>query len=364
MSLVYGDLRHQEPKPRLYIGHHDDSKSDPGRQSHDGEGNNPHTLKGGGKTVMLNIHLSRAPTRWQALRRVLPIGLLATCSAFAQTQSGAPMPEALKNIKPTASVCLREAAVSPKARAFAKMDEAARPDLSCAIAPAELSRLLKRPDTVLIDVRNATDYAAFHIEGVLNTTVSELHIKRFLRGKTVVLIGSGKAERELYTACTRLKTHGFRQVKVLHGGMPSWLSFGQAVLGRVPNAAQLARLTPSELWIESRFDANLLLVARSQEEIQRQLSSSMLIPDESPAAVQAAIERRRKQPKKAPLAAVVLVTAAGSDNETVQRLRQAIQPIPLLVYTNTADAYAHQLAQQKAVWAAQARGPKQPACGL
>jgi rhodanese-related sulfurtransferase len=322
--------------------------------------------------MVLNIQPSRvlthdgfpAPTCWQALRRVLPIGLLATCSAFAQTQPGIPMPEALKNIKPAAGVCLREAAVSPKARVFAKADEAARPDLSCAIVPAELSRLLKRPDTVLIDVRNATDYAAFHIEGVLNTTVSELHIKRFLRGKTVVLIGSGKAERELYTACTRLKTHGFRQVKVLHGGMPSWLSFGQAVLGRVPNAAQLARLTPSELWIESRFDANLLLVARSQEEIQRQLSSSMLIPDESPAAVQAAIERRRKQPKKAPLAAVVLVTAAGSDNETVQRLRQAIQPIPLLVYTNTADAYAHQLAQQKAVWAAQARGPKQPACGL
>lgn len=294
---------------------------------------------------------------------MLSTGLLATGSALAQTQPGASLPEALKGIKPAVGVCRRNDAALSKTAARPKAD-VARPNLSCALTPAELSGLLKRPGTVLIDVRNATDYAAFHIDGTLNATVSELRTKRFLRGKTVVLIGDGKAEREVYAACARLMAHGFKQVKVVRGGLPSWLSSGLAVLGRAPHAAQLARLAPAELWTESRFEANLVLVPRSRETIQRHLPSAVPIPDESPAAIRAAVERRREKSKDTSLAAVVLVTAAGADNEHLLRLRQAIQPVPLLAYTDTVDAYARYLMQQDAIWAAQARGPKQPGCRL
>jgi rhodanese-related sulfurtransferase len=301
--------------------------------------------------------------RWRVLRRTLPLGLLIACGALAQTQPGAPLPEALQGIKPAAGMCRRDDAAPPKARTRAKAG-VIRPDLSCALAPAEVSGLLKRPGAVLIDIRPPPEYAAFHIDGALNATVSEVHTKRFLRGKTIVLIGDGKAEREAYAACARLKTHGFAQVKVVRGGMPAWLSSGQRVLGRAPNAAQLARLAPAELWAESRFDANLVLVPRRREDMQRQLSSAVPIEEESPAAIRAAIERRRGKPGNAPLAAVVLVTAAGSDNEALLRLRQAIQPVPLLAYTDTAAAYARYLAQREAIWTAQARGPKQPGCSL
>ena len=77
------------------------------------------------------------------------------------------------------------------------------------------------------------------------------------------------------------------------------------------------------------------------------------------ATLQTAIKQRGKKP----LAAVVLVTSAAGGTSSLADLRQAIQPIPLLAYTGTAEAYTRQLAQQNAVWAAQARGPKKPRCG-
>ena len=137
-----------------------------------------------------------------------------------------------------------------------------------------------------------------------------------------------------------------------------------ALLGQPPDVENFARLAASELWTESQFDANLVLVTRNQEEMQRHLPYAMLIRDESEAAVMAMLERRRKALKNAPLAAVVLVTAPGTSVDTLKRLRQAIQPIPLLVYTDTLQAYTQQVAQQKAIWVAQMRGPKKVPCGL
>lgn len=294
------------------------------------------------------------------LRGIRCLGLaLASGAALAQTPPDTALPKALKDIRPAAGMCVREDAAPPQAEVKANV---VKPDLSCAITPADLSRRITAPDTVLADVRTAAEYAAFHIENALNATASELAFKRFLHGKTVVLVGDGKAEQELYAACARLKSQGIKQARVLRGGLPAWLSSGQAVLGRAPDAAQLARLTPVELLAESRFNANLILVPRNRDDIRRWLPSSVLIAQESPAAIQEAVNARRKKLNNAPLASVVLV-AADADNETIRRLIQAIGPIPLLAYSDTTDAFARQIAQQEAIGLAQAHGPKKPGCG-
>jgi rhodanese-related sulfurtransferase len=210
---------------------------------------------------------------------------------------------------------------------------------------------------VLVDTRSATDFTGFHIDGAMNISPSELRSKTFLIKKSVVLMGNGKAEREQYIDCKRLKSNGFKQVKVLHGGMPSWLASGQAVLGLAPNIAQLTRMTPSELWIESQFESNLVLVTSSQKVLQSQLKNSVLLSDENPKTIQKAIENYRKHSKSEVLAAVVLVSDKGQDFQT---LIQTIKTVPLLVYYETAEAFAQYVAQQNAVWMAQARGPKQP----
>ena len=332
--------------------------------------------------------------------RLLMLGFLAFFNVLAQTPSATSLPPAFKNLQPAASECKRQDAAPQTEPKPTKVDTV-RPDLSCAIAPTELSVLLKRPDTVLADIRPAADYAAYHINGAMNLTAPALRSKRFLKTKTVVLIGDGLVERELYADCARLKASGFKQTKVLRGGLPVWLSSGQAVLGRPPDTTKTALLGPVELWAEARFDANLMLVAANRKDLLHELPSATTIPDVNLAAVQTAIKQRGKKP----LAAVVLVASAAdgqanlisvengvqglpcenpqtparqalhsncrqtpasdsiAQSASLANLRQTLSPIPLLAYTGTAEAYTRQLAQQNAIWTALARGPKKPRCG-
>ncbi|MDD5412016.1 MAG: rhodanese-like domain-containing protein, partial [Methylobacter sp.] len=148
-----------------------------------------------------------------------------------------------------------------------------------------------------MDTRSAVDFAEFHIEGAMNISTTELRSKPFLRNKSVVLIGNGKAEREQYIECRRLKSTGFRQVNVLRGGMPVWLASGRSVLGQPHNLTELTTLAPSELWTESRFEANLILVTASQKTLQKQIAGALLIPDERPKTVQAMVKQRSRHSK-------------------------------------------------------------------
>lgn len=268
--------------------------------------------------------------------------------------------EVLKHIKPAGGSCTQQEANQPKLSKVVDVVEI-KPDLSCAITPLELLHQLQSPSTVLIDTRSAAEFANYHIDGAMNINATDLRSKAFLREKSVVLIGNGKAEREHYIVCKRLKLDGFKQVRVLQGGLPTWLASGQVVLGPVPNTAQLMKLTPSELWIENRFEANLILVAADQEVLQKQLAGSLLIPDEKSKTIQLAIKQRSKSSKYGSPIAVVVITAKDFDFQSVS---EAIKPVPLLIYSETADAFANQLKQQKSVWEAQTRGPKQPSgCG-
>lgn len=295
------------------------------------------------------------------LARSLSLALLLSGTAGAERLPGTELPEALKGIKPAAGVCAPlDPAPSPSTPPKKPAKPAAPPDLSCALPAAELAQHRADPETLLVDIRPPLDYNAFHIEGAVNASASELSVQRAWRDKAVVLIGTGKAERELYAACARLKAKGWARVKVLRGGLPTWLASGGAVLGRTPELAGLADLSPTELWVESQFKANLVLATPARDELRRQLVTSAILPEASSAALKAALGQR--QSRKTPLAAVVLVAEAAP--ATLAPLRQAIQPVPLLTYTGTAEAYARQAEQREAVWAAQARGPRQPAgCG-
>jgi rhodanese-related sulfurtransferase len=229
--------------------------------------------------------------------------------------------------------------------------------LSCAIAPIELAHQLQSPGTVLIDTRSAAEFANFHIDGAMNISATELRNKAFLHEKSIVLIGNGKAEREQYIDCKRLKSNGFKQLKVLRGGLPNWLASEQGILGQAHNPAQLTKLTPSELWIESQFEANLILVTADQAMLQKQIVGSMLMPDEKPKTIQSAIKQRSNRSQSGSLAAVVVIATKNFD---FQGVSHAIKPVPLLVYTEKVDAFTDQVRQQNAVWATQLRGPKQP----
>lgn len=299
---------------------------------------------------------------WQQL--VIAAGLAALqCGSLvsAQVASGNKLPEALKDVKPADGVCRRDS-FSPAEDGKPAVAEVA-PDFACAITAAELLPILASPNTALIDLRLGAEHQAFHIAGAMSLNTADLHSKPYWQRKTTVLIGNGKGERELYSECARLKRSGYSAVKVLRGGMASWLANNQSVSGQAPRASQLARLTASELWIESQSPANLVVLGAEMKALQNELPYSTVLPQTTGPAIKSVLERRRKELKDAPLAAVVLAVDLGMSNDDIQRLQQSLGPLPLLVYTDTREALQRHVSMQKAIWAAQARGPKQPACG-
>lgn len=279
-----------------------------------------------------------------------------TVSAHAGVVSGTTMPEALQGINPVSSVCLRSDVAAAPAHPGGTAS-LSRVEASCAATPAQVAALRADASTVLVDVRAKPGGLP---EGVttLPMPLSAVRTKLFLREKTVVLIGDGKMERELYEACSTLRGQGFVRVRVLHGGVPNW---PEVHGGGVPPGLEL---TPVELWAESQFDANLVLFSGRQAELRAQMPSGVDLPALTPEAVKAAIKRWRQDHKAPFLSSLVLVLGTGADPADVQRMRAAVQPVPVLVYSGSEATYLQQLSQQKTLWAAQARGPRKPACGL
>lgn len=287
--------------------------------------------------------------------------LLLSGAVGAEMTDGNTLPQALKDIKPATGKCMRDDVVLQPGTAATV---ASAPDLKCAATVAEVAELMGKPETSVADLRLATEFHAFHIASATNLTSAELHGKPYWREKTLILVGDGKAEAELYRECGRLKQTGYRQVRVLQGGMPSWLSQGQPVIGRAPAATQLVRLSAAELWAESQNGLGRVLLDPAQAEMRADLPAAQVLSQTSAATVQAAVLPGKGKRKAAPLASVTLVAEPTLTDDRIRQLQQAVAPLPLLVYAGTRDAYVRAMASQKAIWRAQERGPKRPGCGL
>lgn len=286
---------------------------------------------------------------------------LSSSGVLAQLTSGDKLPPAIQDIKRASGTCRREDMVG--ANSSPTNAGGIQADLGCALPVTEIQGLLAQPNSLLVDLRPAMDFQAFHAERAVNLGTNELHSKPYWRNKTLVLVGHGKAEGELYRECAQLKQLGYQQVKVLRGGMPMWLAHHQPVLGSPPSPSQLVRLTAAELWLESQNGHNMLLLDKESESLQRELSGGQVVPKLSPDAIQAALVRYRGNRKAPALAAVVLVTHGVSD-EQVGQWQQAVMPVPVLVFSGTKESFVREIGAQKAIWAAHARGPKQPRCGV
>lgn len=93
------------------------------------------------------------------------------------------------------------------------------------------SWLRNAPDSrLVIDVRNSEDFEVAHIAGAEHFDLPELSDKRnaeyFARKKTIVVYGHDAGSARATAAAKRLLTLGYRDVRVLQGGLESWRSRG------------------------------------------------------------------------------------------------------------------------------------------
>ncbi len=304
--------------------------------------------------------------RSKKLSRLLCAFLLLTIAfankAYSELTSGDKLPDALKNIKSAGGACLRDDMSSLLDASAGRFPVS--PDLGCAISASEIRTQISDPNWLLIDMRSAAEHEAFHIQNSLSLDLAALQSKPYWRGKSLVLIGGGKLDQELYVSCVRLRKLGYKQVRVLSGGMVLWLAQNQAVVGNPASPQQLARLSDAEFWQENLGANTLIALSKERSALQADLPLSVALAQTSGETLRAAVERRRKAARIPKLMSVVLVADSAITDEQIRNLQQAILPETLLVYTGDRETYRRQVAIQKAVWEAQTRGPKQPRCGL
>lgn len=257
--------------------------------------------------------------------------------------------EALKNSRQQKKNCQTSQKQSNKSSAMPVFSA----DMSCALKAVDVSRRLHDNELTLADNRQPADFNQNHIPGAIRLPAGELVSKTYLQNKPVILIGNGKAEGELYRQCQQLKRRGFKQVNVLWGGMPAWLTAGHPVEGQPDRADSSISLTAGEFWLESQFRANLVIVVKAQTALIKYLPNAHVIADGKPSTIKTALQRYGT---KSP-ASVVLAVPANTD---VEAIRQMLKPVPLLIYTEGVDAFSRQVHEQQVLWEAYTRGPKQP----
>ncbi|MBD9395264.1 rhodanese-like domain-containing protein [Acidovorax sp. ACV01] len=276
------------------------------------------------------------------------------------SRPGDQIPDALKEISPVSEVCRRDAP---------KQGEKPVPssgtyevDLQCSITADALASMKIAGDSLVVDRRDASDFRSFHIEGAMSLGITDLVAKPYWRSKKVVLIGNGRAEAELYRECARLKSVGYRSVHVLRGGMPSWLNKNLPVVGYASEGVDLIEISAAELLIEAQNSYNIVLIDKSAIKERIDIGATYEIPNASVGAVKEFMEKYRKANPRSLTASVVLVSSIA--NEEIAHLRGLLSPNPLLVYKGSWEGVVSQQNANKAMWAAYARGPKVPGCGL
>lgn len=273
--------------------------------------------------------------------------------------------ESIKDIKPASGMCEVDIkAMDGAGYSYLNHSEIIEPDLSCAIDASQLATMIQNnQNLVLVDTRKASDFPKFNIAGAINTSVSDIKNKEHLKVKSIVLIGDGKAEREMYLSCAELKGMAFNDVRVLRGGMLSWVSNDYPIAGKA-QADQLGLLSSLELWSESQFDENLIVIEGGQDQFRQELNTHYSVDNFSSSSLKKIIEKRSKQSKGRHFSSVIVVTDVSFSDDVLSQLRRDMFPIPVLIHSGTLDNYKQQLKQQKAVSAARDRGPKTPGCHL
>lgn len=96
------------------------------------------------------------------------------------------------------------------------------------ITPQAATLLMNRENALVLDVRDAAEWATGHIPEARHIVLDQLdkHLSEIEKYKSRPLIVSCQSGVRSNTACGKLKKHGFAQVYNLAGGVAAWREAG------------------------------------------------------------------------------------------------------------------------------------------
>ncbi len=100
-----------------------------------------------------------------------------------------------------------------------------------AVNPGEATLLINREDAIVVDVREADEFAGGHLPDARNIPVSKLaerigEIEKFKDKPVIVCCATGMRSNK---ACAELKKQGFSRVNNLAGGVDAWVGAGYPI---------------------------------------------------------------------------------------------------------------------------------------
>jgi rhodanese-related sulfurtransferase len=127
------------------------------------------------------------------------------------------------------------------------------------ISATELAILSKQNAAIIVDVRSPQEFAAFKIPGSINVPLPLLGKFPFPAGKVAVISGSGLNDGQLLSSLTKEK------IKILRGGIRSWILSGQSIAGQLSKTRHQSGLVGFEQLARIEYQMMpMLLVAEQQ----------------------------------------------------------------------------------------------------
>jgi hypothetical protein len=115
----------------------------------------------------------------------------------------------------------------------------------------------------IVDIRPANIFNSLQAANSLNIAMGSLAHREFLKLAPVLLIGDGKADFELTAMCEPLRASGFKDVRVLKGGLRTLHLEDYPIVGNPRAIEALDTLSPQELHNLVGRDAWKVLATKS-----------------------------------------------------------------------------------------------------
>lgn len=121
-----------------------------------------------------------------------------------------------------------------------------------------------------VDVRPEKNARDLRLPHALQIPRAELRTKTFLKREPLVLVGSGKNDVELASACIDLKKTGFIKLNVLAGGLRTWQAGGKELVGDARALNEIYFVSASEAHSLAAAKATIVLTGEKKDSKQEQ----------------------------------------------------------------------------------------------
>lgn len=221
----------------------------------------------------------------------------------------------------------------------------------------------KSDDFLIVDTRPAFEFSSYAIKDSINLSASTIQTKAYWKDKEIYLVGGDKFDLPLLVIRKRLDEQGFKKVKVVAGGINTWVNKRMPVIGKAPNANRLIQLSPADVWTSRQDMTTLYVLDTDFAKFAGNFAHSVVIHDLETKNPAQAIMDYQKSHKLAMISKVYFLTSSININNTVVSAFNQEQRYASFLFNAKPEFLGEYIDSFDRLLVAKENGPKKPKCG-